>query len=52
MATALVVPAWVRSKAASEGYPGTPEKGISRLDPNTANERRVVGPDSWLYSGQ
>jgi len=31
---------------------GTPEKGIRRLDPNTANERRVVGPNAWLYSGQ
>jgi len=31
---------------------GTPEKGIRRLDPKTAHERRVVGPDSWLYSGQ
>ncbi|MCP9887324.1 hypothetical protein KBY96_05160 [Cyanobium sp. ATX 6A2] len=34
------------------GYVGTPEKGIRRLDPNTANERRVVCPDAWLYSGQ
>jgi len=31
---------------------GTPEKGIRRLDPDTANERRVVGPNAWLYSGQ
>ena len=31
---------------------GSPEKGIRRLDPNTANERRVVGPNAWLYSGQ
>jgi hypothetical protein len=31
---------------------GTPEKGIRRLDPNTANERHVVGPNAWLYSGQ
>jgi len=33
-------------------YLGTPEKGIRRLDPNTANERCVVGPNAWLYSGQ
>ena len=33
-------------------YVGTPEKGIRRLDPNTANKRRVVGPNAWLYSGQ
>jgi hypothetical protein len=24
-------------------YVGNPEKGIRRLDPNTANEQRVVG---------
>jgi hypothetical protein len=31
---------------------GTPEKEIRRLDPNTANERRVAGPNAWLCSGQ
>jgi hypothetical protein len=34
------------------GEVGTPEKGIRRLDPNTAKERRVVGPNAWLYRGQ
>jgi hypothetical protein len=27
---------------------GTSEKGIHRLDPNTANERRDVFPGAWL----
>jgi len=31
---------------------GPPEKANRRLDPNTANKRRVVGPNAWLYSGQ
>ncbi len=30
------------------GYVGTSEKGIHRLDPNTANERRDVFPGAWL----
>jgi hypothetical protein len=29
-------------------YVGTSEKGIHRLDPNTANERRDVFPGAWL----
>jgi hypothetical protein len=29
-------------------YLGTSEKGIHRLDPNTANERRDVFPGAWL----
>jgi hypothetical protein len=29
-------------------YFGTSEKGIHRLDPNTANERRDVFPGAWL----
>jgi hypothetical protein len=36
----------------TQRYIGAPEKGIRRLDPNIANERRVVGPNAWLYSGQ
>jgi len=36
----------------SDTYVGTPEKEIRRLDPNTANERRVAGPNAWLCSGQ
>jgi hypothetical protein len=35
-----------------DSYLGTPEKEIRRLDPNTANERRVAGPNAWLCSGQ
>ena len=40
------------AEVVTHDYIGTPEKGIRRLDPKTAHERRVVGPDSWLYSGQ
>ena len=34
--------------AARQYYLGTSEKGIHRLDPNTANERRDVFPGAWL----
>ena len=47
-----IIVARFRAILKSRNYLGTPEKGIRRLDPKTAHERRVVGPDSWLYSGQ
>ena len=51
--TALLMAIFTPSEESSRiSHLGTPEKGIRRLDPNTANERRIVGPDSWLYSGQ
>jgi hypothetical protein len=50
--SASAAPLIAESKAKAGKNVGTPEKGIRRLDPNAANERRVVCPGAWLYSGQ